>query len=233
MKKALFLLTALMLALSASAQKDVTKFLGIPVDGTKAQMIAKLKAKGFTPSKFRDADFLEGEFNGSNVHIYIATNNNKVCRIMVCDEKTQDEANIKIRFNKLVDQFKNNKRYLALDDYSLSDKENISYEMDINKKNYDAVFYQKPDMKNIDTLATREKVRSELLEKYTAEQLENPTEELQKEIQEEIQNICLKLSMDKMTMKPVWFRISKYRYDEYYITMFYDNEYNRANGEDL
>ena len=39
-----------MLALTTFAQKDVTKFLGIPVDGTKAQMIAKLKAKGFTPS---------------------------------------------------------------------------------------------------------------------------------------------------------------------------------------
>ena len=32
--------------------------------------------------------------------------------------------------------------------------------------------------------------------------------------------------------KPVWFMISKYL-NMYYITMFYDNEYNRANGEDL
>ncbi len=35
-----------------------------------------------------------------------------------------------------------------------------------------------------------------------------------------------------MFMKPVWFRICKF-YGEYYITMFYDNEYNHANGEDL
>ena len=29
------------------AQKDVTKFLGIPVDGTKAEMKKKLQEKGF------------------------------------------------------------------------------------------------------------------------------------------------------------------------------------------
>ena len=36
----------------------------------------------------------------------------------------------------------------------------------------------------------------------------------------------------KSEMKPVWFRICE-SYGEYYITMFYDNEYNHANGEDL
>ena len=29
------------------AQKDITKFMGIPVDGFKKDMIQKLKAKGF------------------------------------------------------------------------------------------------------------------------------------------------------------------------------------------
>ena len=29
------------------AQKDVTQFLGIPVDGSKSEMIQKLKAKGY------------------------------------------------------------------------------------------------------------------------------------------------------------------------------------------
>lgn len=47
------LLTVVMLFVFSTAlyaQKDVTKFLGIPVDGTKTAMIQKLKAKGFTPS---------------------------------------------------------------------------------------------------------------------------------------------------------------------------------------
>ena len=44
------------------AQQDVTKFLGIPVDGSKSEMIQKLKAKGYTSSPL-DKDVLVGEFN--------------------------------------------------------------------------------------------------------------------------------------------------------------------------
>ena len=37
---------------------------------------------------------------------------------------------------------------------------------------------------------------------------------------------------NKLYKKLVWFKISKYS-GEYYITMYYDNEYNMAHGEDL
>ena len=47
MKKVLTVLALLMFSVAVYAQKDVTKFLGIPVDGTKSAMIQKLKAKGF------------------------------------------------------------------------------------------------------------------------------------------------------------------------------------------
>lgn len=33
-------------------------------------------------------------------------------------------------------------------------------------------------------------------------------------------------------MKSVWFMITEH-YGEYFINIFYDNEYNKANGEDL
>ena len=163
-----------------------------------------------------------------DVHIYIATNNNKVYRIMVCDANTQSEADIKIRFNKLVSQFENNKRYTALDKYTLSDTEDISYGMMVEKKNYDALFYQIPDMEKVDTLAMQQQVRNEILQKYTEEQLQNPTEEISKEAQA----IALRIGMDIIFKKPVWFRICE-SYGQYYITMYYDNEYNHANGEDL
>ena len=107
------LLTVVMLFVFSTAlyaQKDVTKFLGIPVDGTKTAMIQKLKAKGFTPSIW-DKNILEGEFNGFDVNVHIATNNNKVWRIMLADKNTLDETGIKIRFNKLCRQFENNKKY--------------------------------------------------------------------------------------------------------------------------
>ena len=228
MKKLLFSLLATLLTLSLYAQNDVTTFLGIPVDGFKSEMRQKLIAKGFTPKKVGNNEYLEGEFNGTDVHIFIATNNNKVYRIMVCDANTQDEANIKIRFNKLVNQFENNKRYTALDQYTISDTEDISYEMLVHKKNFDALFYQNPDMEKVDTLALQNKIREQLLEKYKPEQLENPTEE----INQEAQAIAMSIGMDMIFKKPVWFRICEH-YGKYFITIFYDNEYNHANGEDL
>ena len=228
MKKLIFSLLATLLTLSLYAQNDVTTFLGIPVDGLKSEMRQKLIAKGFTPKKVGTNEYLEGEFNGTDVHIYIATNNNKVYRTMVCDANTQDEANIKIRFNRLVNQFKNNKKYTALDQYTISDTEDISYEMNVHKKNFDALFYQNPDMEKVDTLALQNKIREQLLKKYKPEQLENPTEEMN----QEAQAIAMSIGMDMIFKKPVWFRICEH-YGKYFITIFYDNEYNHANGEDL
>ncbi len=205
------------------AQKDVTTFLGIPIDGFKSEMKQKLIAKGYSPKKFGNNEFLEGEFNGVDVRLYIGTNNNKVYRIMVCDANTRSEADIKTRFNRLVSQFENNKRYVSLEDYTLSEDEDISYEMAVHDKKYEAIFYQK-----VDTLFIKERVRNELLKTYSEEQLENSTEKITKEAT----NIAMRISMDLIFKKPVWFRICE-NYGEYYITIFYDNEYNHADGEDL
>ena len=228
MKRILTCLIMASLNIVAFAQKDVTKFLGIPIDGNKSEMKQKLIAKGYVPKKEGDNEYLEGEFNGTDVHIYIATNNNKVYRIMVCDAKTQSEADIKIRFNKLVSQFKNNNRYIAFEDYTLSDSEDIEFEMTIHKKVFEAVFYQVPDEEKIDSLAMRKQAMDELLKRYTSEQLENPTEE----IIQEGKKIALKMVMDITYKKPVWFRICELS-GKYYISIFYDNEYNHDNGEDL
>ena len=81
------------------AQGDVTKFLGIPVDGYKSEMIQKLKAKGYQYSAAQEC--FTGEFNGRDVNIFIGTNNNKVYRIMVADANYVSEGDIKIRFNTL------------------------------------------------------------------------------------------------------------------------------------
>jgi hypothetical protein len=214
----------LILPVALYAQKDVTEFLGIPVDGFKPAMIQKLKSKGFTSSS-QDKDVLVGEFNGTNVDIYVVTNNNKVCRIMVCDADPINEGDIKIRFNKLCQQFLNNERYLTAlpqSDYILSDEEDISYGLSVKNKRYEAVFYQLPA--NLDT----KEIQNYLLSKYKEEQLSNPTEELKKDI---TMTVFLYLS-EKYSKEIVWFMISEL-YGKYYITMFYDNEYNRANGEDL
>lgn len=227
--KNISLLMVLLFACSVHAQKDVTTFIGIPIDGYKSEMKKKLIAKGFTPTKQVGQDFLEGEFNGFDVRLYIVTNNNKVYRIMLADANTQDEANIKIRFNKLVDQFKNNKRYVCLDNYELSESEDISYETTVNNKTYDALFYQNLDMEKVDTIAMQAQIKEELLKDFTEDQLNNPTEEIKNALQKKALSIGF---VDMISKKVVWFRICKL-YSQYYITMYYDNEYNHANGEDL
>lgn len=210
------------------AQKDVTQFLGIPVDGSKAVMIEKLKSKGFTmdPNK----DILVGQFNGTSVYVTVATNNKKVCRIAVSDVHNRNASDIKIRFNNLIQQFAKNEKYMAsslsYEEYLISNDEDIAYEMSVNNKRYQAAFYQLP--LKIDTVALTETVLSKLALKYTEEQISNPTEELIKDLV----SLEFQVMLDIYSKKSVWFMISE-SYGKYYISMFYDNEYNRADGEDL
>ena len=225
MKKIILMMIAMTISFASFAQnKDVTTFLGIPVDGTASSMKQKLVSKGFVPKKMGDLEWLEGEFNGTDVRVRIFTNKNKVYRILLADKNTVDEAQIKIRFNNLVKQFENNKRYHAFADYSLSDKEDISYEMGINNKEYVAYYLQDPDFENIDA-----KIQTAIEEKYSAEELKNPSETVKNDIKD-ITNKILGYHF----MKRVWFCIERYRDNgEYYICMYYDNKYNQANGEDL
>ena len=222
MKKILSIFVLLIASVALYAQSDVTKFLGIPVDGFKSDMIQKLKAKGFVSTSY-DKDILEGEFNGYDVIVFVGTNNNKVYRIMVSDENTVNEADIKIRFNNLCRQFENNPKYISLDDQTIFEDEDIGYEMLVNKKRYEAVFYQKPEQ--LDSTIVANELKSFALNKYTLEELGNLSTEDQ-------QALVLEYTMSLVSKKTVWFMISEFR-GKYYITMYYDNKYNQINGEDL
>ncbi|MBR3793233.1 MAG: hypothetical protein IKK27_04775 [Alistipes sp.] len=224
MKRLILAAMMILFATTANAQKDVTKFLGIPVDGTKAEMIQKLKAKGFTSSAY-DSEILQGEFNGEDVNIHIVTNNNRVYRVMVSDRNTKNETNIRIRFNNLCYQFEHNDNYIFFtEDQSIPQDEDISYEMSIKNKRYQAAYYQNPVM---DSTTLANTVLENLSSKYnyTVEQVATLTEEEQAKLQ-------FDLAYDLISKKSVWFMISE-RYGEYSILMYYDNEYNRSNGEDL
>mgnify|MGYP006874641775 CR=1 FL=1 len=226
MKKLFSIVLMMFCALTISAQTDVTTFLGIPVDGFKADMRKKLIAKGFTPKTVGENEFLEGEFNGRDVYVHIVTNNNKVYRIMVTDKNATDEAQIKIRFNNLCYQFEKNERYFTPEDFAISEDEDISYEMSVQSKLYSATYFQKPNSESIDALNVA--IYKEMESKYTEEQLQNPTEEMEKEYD----RLREKMAFELFSQKTVWFLINEYG-GEYYIAMYYDNEYNKANGEDL
>lgn len=226
MKKLLSVILTFLFTLSVYAQKDVTKFLGFDVDGTKSEFVRKLKTKGFKQNTTGDNDFLAGRFNGVDVHVYITTENGLVSRVMVCDENPVDVTNIKIRFNRLCKQFKDNGKYMSLNDNTIPDSEDIAYEMTVHKKRYEAVFYQMPDESAMELL--QGELINQISSKYTPEQLEAPTEEIKTEMMAEATSALFK----HIANKSVWFMISEY-FGKYYITMFYDNEYNRPQGEDL
>ena len=226
MKKIIAGVIVVLVAICAYAQQDVTQFLGIPVDGSKSAMIQKLKAKGFHANSY-NKDVLEGKFNGMDVNIHIATNGDKVCRIMVCDANNVDERSIQIRFNRLIQQFERNPKYMSLGNELIPDDEDISYNISVKNKRYEAIFYQQPAELS-DTTLLREKLMPIILKKYTAEELANPTEEMQKELMK----ISFDYMMDLCSIKPVLIMISKL-YGLYYINMFYYMSYTRANAEDL
>ena len=140
MKRFLLTLLFVLMTVAAIAQDNNTiKFLGIPVDGTKKEMISKLQAKGYEYDS--SSDILFGEFNGTNVFITVQTVNNRVWRIAIIDSKiNSDEANIIIRYNRLFEQLSNNSKYEVADGSTLEEKEDISYEMLVHKKRYDASF---------------------------------------------------------------------------------------------
>lgn len=209
----------------ASAQKDVTKFLGIPVDGTKTSMIQKLKDKGFSYSISKD--ILTGEFNGKTVKLQIATYRNKVWRIVVEDENYVSETDIKINFNKLCGQFNKNSKYSKTSlssDFIIPEDEDISYEMTVENKRYQASYWQVPD--NQEELAND--LASELRKKYTEEELKELTEEQKTKLLSEM----LTKTIDVFSKKSVWFMINE-KYGKYGIVLFYDNEYNHITDDDL
>lgn len=142
MKKLLSLLVMLMLSTALHAQRNVTKFLGIPVDGTKASMIQKLKNKGFTYDVRNDV--LLGEFNGGEVHIFIVTYKNKVWRLAVVKDQLYDKAQIKRQYNYLCNQFSNNAKYTSLESNKIPENEDISYQMSEKNKVYQSAYYQLP-----------------------------------------------------------------------------------------
>ena len=145
MKKLLSVVTMLLFAVVANAQTDVTKFLGIPVDGTKAEIMSKLRAKGFKTSPEMGADYLEGVFNGSDVYVTPLVNGNKVYRIAVIHKYVVDEIQIKRHFNNLCNQFSANSKYEKCSvDQTIPENQDISYEINFNSKQFEAYFFQRP-----------------------------------------------------------------------------------------
>lgn len=228
MKRIITLFFFLFLTVSTFAQSSngTLKFLGIPIDGTKEQMIRQLKGKGFTYNS--EYEYLTGQFNGIKVNVYIHTNHNVVDRIFVADDNTLNASQIRIRYNNLLSQMDQSEKYFSfVPNDPIPEDEDISYEMIVHKKSYSASFYYNPlyDMSENEQNQFVEEVRTEILSQEGIESVDEET----------FHNKLMALAISKLVMLSkgeVWFTISEYL-GEYYISMYYDNLNNRPNGEDL
>lgn len=227
MKKIIAGVIAILVAICAYAQQDVTQFLGIPVDGSKSAMIKSLRKKGFKRSSKDDK--LAGKFNGSDVILEIVENNNKVCRIIVYSSiADKNSTNIRTQFNNLCYQFLSKENYLPCptdscmfpeyEDIAIPSSEDIRYEMRVNNKRYEAAFYQLP--------APKDSLLKEI------EPMQHLLITVSDRAGNEIDVASTIKLMDKYSKRLVWFTIEEYL-EHYFIAIFYDNKYNRANGEDL
>lgn len=232
MKKLITLSVLMLMVAMLNAQVEVTKFLGIPVDGTKYEMISKLKAKGYTWNSTLEC--LEGEFNGRDVQIYVVTNNNKVYRILVVDKNYTTETDIRIRFNTLLSQFKNNERYmseLGVLNEPIEDDEDISYNISVKNKRYQASFIQFDKKILADTILYRNKIEQYLYSRYTNEEIIEVRDKLHEDTDFAFQFIT-EMYEEWFGNNNVWFMIDE-KYGKYRILLYYDNNNNAANGEDL
>ena len=113
-------------------------------------------------------------------------------------------------------------------EYTIDDKENISYEMTVNSKRFEAAYFQVTDIDK-DTTGASEWVRNRILNKFGEEKWDSMSEEEQ---QVEGIRVAVDFLLEKVSHKSVWFMISGGIFG-YKINIFYDNELNQANGDDL
>ncbi len=228
-----FIIGILIMCSTVFGQSEGTlKFLGIPVDGSKSEMVTALKSKGFRYDS--NSGFLVGDFNGRESHIGIVENHGKVYRVVVFDANTYDAGEIRIRFNNLIHQFENsNGKYYYIDQNEMiPEDEDISYEIIVHDKQYSATFIYNPLYGN-DEL--RDKLVNEVVEenKLLLEKKGITPEEFYSDKDNYIQ--VFSSIVDKIfqiSKGSVWFQIFEY-YGKYYIGLYYDNLINKPNGEDL
>ena len=263
MKKIFFIIFLLTFYITCFGQNSgPLKFLGIPIDGTEAQFVAKLKSKGFTYNTVYES--YKGEFNGKPVDVYIHINHNLVDRIFVAFPYTTEES-IRVEFNRLLAQLKDTGKYM---DLSMNEEipvdDDISYEIIVNKKRYQAIFnYYDSDrdpvafmndlLDKFSDFFTEEQLTK--LKEYAVKAMDVPKvqgEALQVEMMAEMQKMGLGQDenaepdpekafkflttflngMNSLADGNVWFMIHEH-YGRYQIGLYYDNLHNQAHGEDL
>lgn len=147
MKNIFLLWLTLFIGTALNAQPSITSFLGIPVDGSKPDMISSLVSKGFAYDSIHDQ--LIGQYCGSDVYVMPVTNNGRVYRIYVQDRAICRAADIKARFNGLCRKFGQDSDYSA-DNQSteIAPSVDIASQIKYHDKVFRASYYQHGDKSN-------------------------------------------------------------------------------------
>ena len=138
--KNLLITLILFFAATASAQETVD-FMGVPINGTKAELFAQLKEKGFRETD--KPNLLVGQFDDLSVEVIALDNSrDQVYEIDLRHEMGNDEALAIEWYNSLLLKFRNDPKYN--DSYSelIPDGEPISEKLRSNTHLYTACFTQ-------------------------------------------------------------------------------------------
>ena len=104
------LITLLVFFATTASAQEVIDFMGIPMEGTKAEMLAKLKEKGFRETD--DPNMLEGLLDDIPVEVAVLDNSRvNVYGIELRHEMGCDEAEAIERYNSLLLKFRNDPKY--------------------------------------------------------------------------------------------------------------------------
>lgn len=171
MKKFYLIFICLLFSTCIFCQERVPEFFGIPIDGTKEEMIQKLVETGkfikcVSGDKY-DLMLINEDFIRLGVYpfVKIYTHDSKVAIIQ------QDFLNLsakvaKILFNVFVERFSNDSEFIVLKGDLIPEKEDIFYEMRVNKKEYKLIVSNKIDPHDISTGFAEGLERCEILNKY-------------------------------------------------------------------
>lgn len=232
----LFLIIGItLISVLLKAENYPTKFLGIPIDGTKQEMINRLEEKGFIYNE--EQDWLSGEFNGKEVIIYISTKNRKVYGISVRYRYFYTAEEIKSIYNDLLQQFQKNPKYIPvnLHQSAIPTEEDIAREMSQNNKEYIAGFLQRTN--EADSTVTLNDSFKECTNKYIdklislmpSDTLYNETEYTK--IVENIGEMCWYEELKAMYINNiVGFQIDKAYGENYILLLIYTNGHNKNIG---
>lgn len=132
------LLLMLLFSVPIFAQDCVTKFMGIPVDGTQEEMFSALEKKGF--KRVRN-EYLVGEFNGRENSIAVVTNKGKVYCVGAIDGNLDDITVVR-RFNNVFSMLKNSPKYSYIEGELIPSGEDVGYNILVKNHVYEAYFQQ-------------------------------------------------------------------------------------------